>query len=125
MNHQIWMEHCLVLARQAAELGEVPIAAALVRRAAQQLGNYRLPGCTLYVTVEPCSMCAGALVHARIQRLVFGAEEPRAGAVVSRQQLLDQDWLNHRVEYQGGVLAQASADLMRNFFNQRRTVAGT
>lgn len=143
------MEHCLELAKQAGEAGEVPVAAAVIkddkliadaynqpigtsdpsahaeilamRRAAEKLGNYRLPGCTLYVTVEPCSMCAGALVHARIQHLVYGAEEPRAGAVVSRQQLLDAEWLNHRVTYEGGVLAEACSALMTDFFACRRT----
>lgn len=148
MNHHDWMEHCLSLATRAAEAGEVPVAAAVVkdneliadaynqpigsndpsahaeilalRKAASKLQNYRLPGCTLYVTVEPCSMCAGALVHARISHLVFGAEEPRAGAVVSHQQLLDADWLNHRVSYEGGVLAEACGQLMSDFFANRR-----
>lgn len=151
MNHEYWMAHCLALAKEADKLGEVPVAAAVVkddqlvadaynqpisgcdpsahaeilalRRAASQMKNYRLPGCTLYVTVEPCSMCAGALVHARIQHLVFGAAEPRAGAVVSQQRLLDYDWLNHRVTYRGGVLADECGRLMSEFFASRRAKA--
>ncbi len=148
MDHQHWMQHCLNLAADAARAGEVPVAAAVVkdgeliadafnqpigrhdpsahaeilalRRAAERLQNYRLPGCTLYVTVEPCAMCSGALVHARISHVVFGAEEPRAGAVVSRQQLLDAPWLNHRVSYEGGVLADQCGELLRKFFAGRR-----
>lgn len=151
MNHEYWMAHCVALAKEAEKRGEVPVAAAVVkddqlvadafnqpisgcdpsahaeilalRRAASQMKNYRLPGCTLYVTVEPCSMCAGALVHARIQHLVFGAAEPRAGAVVSQQQLLDSDWLNHRVTYQGGVLADQCGRMMSEFFSSRRAKA--
>ena len=149
MNQEHWMEHCLALAKQAVAGGEVPVAAVVVkdnkliaeafnqpisahdpsahaeilalRRAAEKLENYRLPGCTLYVTVEPCSMCAGALVHARIEHLVFGAEEPRAGAVVSQQQLLDAPWLNHRVSYEGGVMTEACGQLMSDFFSRRRS----
>jgi tRNA(adenine34) deaminase len=148
VNHEHWMRHCLELAEKAYQQGEVPVAAVLVkndrlvaeafnqpigladpsahaeilvlRKAAQSLGNYRLPGCTLYVTLEPCTMCAGALVHARIDHLVYGAQETRAGAVVSRQHLLDQDWLNHRVTYEGGVLQEQCAELMQKFFRERR-----
>jgi tRNA(adenine34) deaminase len=142
------MQRALVLARRAAEGGEVPVGAVVVldgrlvgqgynrpiraqdptahaeivalRSAAAQLGNYRLTGATLYVTIEPCMMCAGALVHARIARLVFGAREPRAGAVVSTGRLLDQPHLNHRVEVVEGVLAGESATLLREFFASRR-----
>jgi tRNA(adenine34) deaminase len=90
-----------------------------LREAGARLGNYRLPGTTLYVTLEPCMMCAGALVHARVQRLVYGAREPKAGAVDSHA-LLDQAWLNHDVDVTSGVLAQECADLLRAFFAARR-----
>jgi tRNA(adenine34) deaminase len=143
-----WMQLALEQARLAAAAGEVPVGAVLVkdneivatgfnqpirscdptahaevvvlRNAAQILTNYRVPETTLYVTIEPCAMCAGALVHARVQRLVFGAPEPRAGAVVSTLQLLDGGQLNHRVEVEGGVLADQCAELMQTFFRQRR-----
>jgi len=143
-----WMKQCLVLARQAAELGEVPVGALVVRdgqilgqgfnqpiatsdpsahaeiqalrAAAEKAGNYRLPDSTLYVSVEPCTMCTGAMVHARINRLVFGAYEPRAGAIVSQLKLLDQEFYNHRMEYEGGCLAEESGELLKAFFRQRR-----
>ena len=142
------MQRALALARRAADEGEVPVGAVVVlngrtigqgfnrpirahdptahaevvalRSAAAQIGNYRLTGATLYVTIEPCAMCAGALVHARIARLVFGAREPRAGAVVSTVRLLDQPHLNHRVEVVEGVLADESATMLRAFFAARR-----
>ena len=135
-------------ARQAASKGEVPVGAILVidgrviasghnqqiemsdpsahaeivvlRAAACRLENYRLPGSTLYVTLEPCAMCAGALVHARVGRLVYGASEPRAGAIRSQMGLLDAPFLNHRVTVTEGVGAQESADLLRSFFAARR-----
>jgi tRNA(adenine34) deaminase len=91
-----------------------------LRDAAQRAGNYRLPGATLYVTLEPCAMCAGALVHARIGRLVFAAREPRAGAVVSNMALLDQPCLNHRVSWSEGVCAEEAARLMSEFFRRKR-----
>src|SRR5690554_3878999 len=91
-----------------------------IRQAAASLGNYRLPQCTLYVTLEPCPMCAGLLVHSRIRRLVFAASEPRSGAVVSRMQLLDNDWLNHHVMVEGGLLADEAAALLQDFFRQKR-----
>ena len=144
-----WMQLALELAENAAAEGEVPVGAVLVagdvelgrgwnrpiaacdptahaeigalRDAAQRLGNYRLIDTTLYVTLEPCAMCAGALIHARVRRLVFGAREPRAGAVVSRMQLPDQEWLNHRLQWQGDVLATESAALLQGFFRTRRT----
>ena len=143
-----WMQLALEQARLAAAAGEVPVGAVLVknneviatgfnqpigrcdptahaevvvlRNAAQTLSNYRVPETTLYVTIEPCAMCAGALVHARVQRLVFGAPEPRAGAVISTLQLLEGGQLNHRVEVEGGVLAEQCAELMQTFFRQRR-----
>lgn len=144
-----WMRLCLELARQAADIGEVPVGAIVVREAeilgegynqpvttsdpsahaeiqalrsaAEKVGNYRLPGATLYVSVEPCTMCAGAIIHSRISRLVFGTTEPRAGAIVSRLKLLDQDFYNHRVEYQYGCLAEDSSTLLKSFFRQRRS----
>ena len=143
-----WMRAALVLARQAAKKDEVPVGAVVVRDkqivgrgfnqpigrhdptahaeimalrdAAQTLGNYRLPGCTLVVTVEPCTMCAGALVHARIERLIFGAKEPRAGAVCSSARVLDNLDLNHKVTVVDGVLEKECRALMSAFFQERR-----
>ena len=145
------MGHALELAKCAARQGEVPVGAVVVdavgntllgrgrnrviedsdptahaeivalRDAGTARGNYRLPGATLYVTVEPCTMCAGALGHARIGRLVFGAPEPRAGAVVSRARVLDNPAHNHRVAVSGGVMAAECAALMRAFFEERRS----
>ena len=86
----------------------------------QTLQNYRMPSASLYVTIEPCSMCAGALVHSRIQTLVFGAPEPRAGVVCSQRRFFESDFLNHRVAVRGGVLAQACGELMQRFFSERR-----
>jgi tRNA(adenine34) deaminase len=146
-----WMRLALEQAALAAQVGEVPVGAVLVkdgelvaagfnqpigscdptahaevvalRAAAQAMQNYRLPDTTLYVTIEPCAMCAGALVHARIARLVFGAIEPRAGSVVSSAQLLAREQLNHRVEVEGGVLADECSALMKAFFRDRRSGA--
>lgn len=143
------MRLALSLAERAAADGEVPVGAVLVagdvelacgwnrpiascdptahaeintlRDAAQRFGNYRLVDTTLYVTLEPCAMCTGALIHARVARLVFGAREPRAGAVVSRLRLPEQDWLNHRLQWQGDVLAAESAALLQEFFRARRS----
>lgn len=95
-----------------------------LREAARRVGNYRLPGATLYVTIEPCTMCAGALVHARIATLVYGATEPRAGAVVSAGAVLDNPRLNHRVTVVGGVLAEPAGELLRAFFATRRRRSG-
>ncbi len=91
-----------------------------LRAAAKRSGNYRLPGAALYVTVEPCTMCAGALVHARIATLVYGAVEPRSGAVISTATVLDNPALNHRIEVVRGVLAQECAEVLRAFFAERR-----
>lgn len=153
-EHQTWMRRALDLARQAAAAGEVPVGAVLVRDGvvigegsnrpigdhdptahaemlairdgARRSGNYRLPGTTLYVSVEPCTMCAGALVHARIGTLVYGAPEPRAGAVESTSAVLANPGLNHRVTVLGGVLADESAALLKEFFTTRRhPAAGT
>ncbi len=91
-----------------------------LRQAARKSGNYRLPGATLYVTLEPCAMCVGAMVHARIERLVFGAREPRAGAVLSRESLARKTWLNHRIEVTEGILAEDCAALLTAFFARKR-----
>ena len=91
-----------------------------LRQAATFRDNYRLPGTTLYVTVEPCTMCAGALVHARVERLVFGAREPRTGAVVSRENLLSSSAHNHEVTFDEGVLCEASSNLIKQFFQDKR-----
>ena len=89
--------------------------------AAAYIGNYRLTGADLYVTIEPCAMCAGALVHARIRRLVYGAREPRAGAVVSTARILELPGLNHRVECVEGLLGEEAQRLMQEFFRSRRS----
>ena len=86
-------------------------------------GNYRLPGSTLYVTLEPCSMCSGLLVHARIQRLVYGTVEPKSGAVESRGRFFEQEHLNHRVMVEGGVLAEECSQVLSAFFRARREAA--
>lgn len=86
--------------------------------------NYRLPEVTLYVTLEPCAMCAGAMIHARIQTLVFAAREPRAGAIRSQQRFFESDYLNHRVAVREGILAEESAGLLKAFFRQRRKSSG-
>lgn len=142
------MQAALELARQGAELGEVPVGAVLVqdgeiigrgfncpisrsdpsahaemvaiRAAADSVQNYRLPGSTLYVTLEPCSMCAGLIVHARIARVVFAASEPRAGMAVSQGRFFEQGFLNHRVMVEGGLLAEESGALLKAFFKARR-----
>ena len=144
-----WMQAALAKAREAAELGEVPIGACLVgsdgelvasasnrtiidndptahaeiiavRLAANTLGNYRLTDTTLYTTIEPCVMCAGALVNARVKRLVFGAHDERFGAVETLFRLCDSQQLNHRIEITSGVLADECRQLMQEFFKARR-----
>ncbi|MCP5208896.1 MAG: tRNA adenosine(34) deaminase TadA [Hahellaceae bacterium] len=143
-----WMRRAIVMAQNAYAAGEVPIGAVIVRdeqvlgegfnfpigacdptahaeiqalrMAAKAAGNYRLPGCTLYVTVEPCTMCAGALVHARISRLVFGAREGKAGAVVSKVNVINHEAMNHKLEVTGGILEHDCAALMSSFFAERR-----
>lgn len=143
-----FMAQALELARQAAVAGEVPVGAVVVqegevigegwnrpigthdpsahaemiamRQAAAHRANYRLPGTTLYVTLEPCAMCAGAVIHARVQRLVFGASDPKAGAVHSLYDLISQPRLNHVVDWQGGVLEAECGGLLREFFRARR-----
>ncbi|MCD6048331.1 MAG: tRNA-specific adenosine deaminase [Gammaproteobacteria bacterium] len=149
MNDEYWMQQALKLAQKAAEVGEVPIGAILLdenqtaiaqahnhpiylndptahaeilvlRQAAQVKQNYRLPGTTLYCTLEPCAMCAGALIQARVDRIVFGAFDARSGALVSVCQLLNHPSLNHHAKVVGGICEQESVKLLQNFFKQRR-----
>ena len=149
MSHDAVMREAIALAGRAALQGEVPIGAVVVaasgeivgrgynqpvathdptahaeivalRDAAARTGNYRLTGATLYVTVEPCLMCVGALVHARIGTLVYGASEPRAGAIESTQRAHEHPALNHRMVVVSGVLAAECGDLVRRFFQERR-----
>ena len=147
-SDKIYMSQALELAKQAAKAGEVPVGAIVVaddqvigqgynrsitncdptahaeivalRDAAKFIGNYRLVDCDLYVTIEPCAMCVGAMVHARIRRVIFGALEPRAGALVSQLKLMDKSYFNHSIEWQGGVLEQDCAGLIKDFFKCRR-----
>ena len=146
--HERWMREALILAEQAAEADEVPVGAIVVhngeiigrgfnqpiricdatahaeivaiRSASQFRSNYRLPGTTVYVTIEPCTMCLGAMIHARVDRLVFGATEPRAGAVVSQGSLLEAGHFNHQLSFIDGVLAEECSSLMQSFFRNRR-----
>ena len=143
------MQAALAEARLAAEAGEVPIGAVITREgeiiargqnrvlrdvdptahaeivalraAAEALSNYRLNGCTLYVTLEPCAMCAGAMIHARLDRLVFAASDPKAGAAGSVLGVLNHPQLNHRMVVEQGALAEESGELLRSFFRQRRS----
>jgi tRNA(adenine34) deaminase len=142
------MEAALVEARKAAEAGEVPIGAVMVhngeiiargqnsvvrdndptahaeiitlRNSGVALGNYRLNGSTLYVTLEPCAMCAGAMIHARIDRLVYAAADPKAGACGSVLTVLNHPQLNHQMKVEQGILAAESSELLRSFFRERR-----
>jgi tRNA(adenine34) deaminase len=143
------MQSALAEARLAAEADEVPIGAVVVRdgaivtrgqnrvlrnldptahaeivalrAAAAALGNYRLTGCTLYVTLEPCAMCAGAMIHARLDRLVFAAADPKAGAAGSVLAVLNHPQLNHQMQVEQGILGEESAELLRSFFRERRS----
>jgi tRNA(adenine34) deaminase len=145
---ETFMRLALELAGRAQEQGEVPVGAVLVihgevlgtgcnrpiaahdptahaeiqalREAAQRAGNYRLPGATLYVTLEPCVMCAGALMHARVARVVYGASDPKTGACGSVLDLFAEPRLNHHAQVTGGVLGEACAGLLREFFSSRR-----
>ncbi len=94
-----------------------------LRAAADKLGNYRLPGCELYVTLEPCVMCSGAMMHARLARVVYGATDPKTGACGSVLNLFEQERLNHHTQVQGGVLAEPAGDMLRAFFAERRNAA--
>lgn len=151
--HDAFMREALALAAEAGAAGEVPVGAIVVldeavigrganrpiasndptahaeivalRDAAARVGNYRLTGATMYVTIEPCVMCVGALVHARIGTLVFGATEPKAGAVVSTQRAHEHPALNHRMAVESGVLADEASALMRAFFQARRAGEAT
>jgi len=148
IDDEAWMGRALQLAGQAAAAGEVPVGAVVVldgqeigagfnapitgcdptahaeikalRSAARGVQNYRLPGATLYVTLEPCTMCVGAIVHSRISRLVYGATEPKAGAVESARQMLQDGHLNWQVSATGGVLAGQCGDIIQRFFASRR-----
>ena len=148
MDHERYMRDALALARGGESAGEVPVGAVLVhegeiiaralnspilasdptahaemlvlRETCAKLNNYRLPGATLYVTMEPCAMCAGALVNARVERLVFGCRDLRFGAVRSKFRIADSDLLNHRVDVIEGVLAAECMELVKSFFERKR-----
>ena len=148
MTDRDFMQAALDEARAAGEAGEVPIGAVVVREgaivargqnrvlrdvdptahaeivalraAATAVGNYRLNGCTLYVTLESCAMCAGAMTHARLERLVFAADDPKAGACGSVLEVLNHPRLNHEMQVEQGILAEESAELLRGFFRERR-----
>jgi tRNA(adenine34) deaminase len=145
---EAWMRHAIRLAQRAESLGEVPVGAVLVkdnqcltegwnspiasfdatahaeinalREAGKRIANYRLVDTTLYVTLEPCVMCMGAIAHARVERLVFGAYDPKRGAVCNALSLADADFLNHTVSWQGGVLEADCSELLKDFFRVRR-----
>ena len=147
-NDQDFMAQAMGLAAQAAEIGEVPVGAVVVcdgqvigqgynqtisahdpcahaeitalRQAAKAIGNYRLSGCDLYVTLEPCTMCVGAIIHARIKRLVYAATEPKAGAVASQLQLFSLPHFNHLVNVESGLMADEASTMLSSFFKQRR-----
>lgn len=148
-SDEFYMHRALDQARLGLAAGEVPVGAVVVddagdiigegfnapvaghdpsahaevqalRDAAERLGNYRLDGCTLYVTLEPCLMCTGAIIHARLARVVYGAAEPKTGMVESRANLFAQPWYNHRVEVEGGLLAAQAKRLLKAFFAGRR-----
>jgi tRNA(adenine34) deaminase len=148
---QDFMRQALAQAQHAASLGEVPVGAIVVkdgvviargynqpigrhdptahaeivalRAAAVVLGNYRLPGCELYVTLEPCVMCSGAMLHARLARVIFGASDPKTGACGSVLNLFEQEQLNHQTTIAGGVLGEECASLLKGFFAERRKAA--
>ncbi len=147
-SDELFMEEALRCARRALEAGEVPVGAVVVyegqivargwnrnltdndpsahaeivalRAAGAAIGNHRLLGCDLFATIEPCAMCAGAMVHARLKRLIYGADDPKAGAAGSVMQVLNHPALNHRMEITAGVLAGACAEIMQEFFRRRR-----
>jgi len=148
MNDEFWMNEALREAQQASAAGEVPVGAVVVcngrvigrgwnrpisnsdptahaeivalREAGRELGNYRLSDCDLFVTIEPCAMCAGAITHARIKRLVYGADDPKAGAVTSVVAVLNHPQANHKIEVVSGVLAGQSMEMLQRFFRERR-----
>ena len=148
VSDELWMEEALCSAQRALEAGEVPVGAVVVyqgcvvgrganrnitendptahaeivalREAGKNLGNHRLIDCELFATIEPCAMCAGALIHARIHRLVYGADDPKAGAVRSVLSVINHPGANHQVVVRGGVLAGRSAEILQEFFRGRR-----
>jgi len=152
VSDETFMREALSLAREAAAAGEVPVGAVIVkdgvvvgrghnrpvggrdptahaevialRDAAERIGNYRLVDCVLYVTLEPCAMCAGAIMNARISRVVFGAADPKSGACGSVVDLFAENRLNHHATVVGGVMAQESADLLQDFFSVRCRISG-
>jgi len=147
-DDKAFMQHAIKLARRAEQEGEVPVGAVIVkdgeiiaegwnrpiashdptahaeiqalRAAANHMGNYRLPDTTLYVTLEPCLMCIGAMTHARVARLVYAAADPRAGAIHSCYTIPDDRKLNHHIEIESGILAEECSKLLRDFFRTRR-----
>jgi tRNA(adenine34) deaminase len=151
-NDADWMERAVEQARLAQQAGEVPVGAVVInsgqivgsgynrnlldhdptahaeiialRQAASRLGNHRLTGCTLFCTVEPCAMCAGAMIHARVARLVYGAADPKAGAAGSVLDVINHPRLNHRMEVTSGVLAEQCSELLKTFFAERRKRTG-
>ncbi|MFT4573843.1 tRNA adenosine(34) deaminase TadA [Marinomonas primoryensis] len=148
MKDQYWMQRALELAAKAASENEIPVGAIIVlndeiigegynapislcdptahaevqaiRMACQKMKNYRLPGATLYVTLEPCSMCAGAMIHARIDRVVYAAMEPKSGVVESQGRFFEAPFLNHKVNVESGVLAETASTQLTQFFQYRR-----
>ena len=153
MNDIEYMIQAIELAREARSAGEVPVGAIVVldgeivgrgfnqpisrhdpsahaeimalRDAGRHVGNYRLPECTLYVTLEPCAMCAGAIMHARIKRIVYGTADPKTGAAGSVVDLFKEARLNHHTEIEGGLMAKECGELIRDFFRERRTTSKT
>jgi len=147
-HDELWMQEALRSAQRALDIGEVPVGAVVVhegkivgrgfnrnladsdptahaeivalREAGSALGNHRLGNCDLFVTIEPCAMCAGAMVHARIRTLIYGAEDPKAGAVHSAMHVLNHPALNHKIEVRRGVLAGQCTELLQEFFRSRR-----
>jgi tRNA(adenine34) deaminase len=152
-DDEVWMQRALAEAKAAQESGEVPVGTVIVkdgvlvaagqnrnlrdhdpsahaeivalRAAGSALGNHRLEGCEMYVIIEPCAMCAGALVHARLKRLIYGAKDSKAGAVESAIQVLNHPKLNHQMEVTGGVLEEQCSQLLRDFFKERRGTANS
>ena len=145
---ELWMVEALREAQRALEYGEVPVGAVVVlqgtivgrgcnrnittsdptahaevvalREAGTTVGNHRLGDCELFATIEPCAMCAGAMIHARIKRLIYGSDDPKAGAVHSALQVLNNPQLNHKIDVRSGVLAGRSAEILQSFFQKRR-----
>ena len=147
-NHEKWMKHALELAERSRQEGEVPVGAVIVkdneliaegwnqpidkhdatahaeiaaiRAAGIALDNYRIPDTTLYVTLEPCTMCAGAIIHARIANVIYGAPDPKTGSAGSAIDIFAKDYHNHRVNVEGGVLREECGQILKDFFKERR-----